>query len=261
MDCVGWRWSIPGEGVAPYCQAVVDARPTSNSSTMGLTSEPTSIFQEPLAGFLAWPLIHLMDERHDRCGSSGTKSVGRVNSTNSGWPSQPLAPTSPSSRVLSVRGALQAGEGSAGEVSWCWRGRDGGRDGFIDGVAGRGGQGSGAVSQFCTGACCGDRDIDRYTEVELCESFADGGGQVLGVGAQLLVVLGVQAGAPFVEFVDGGLFCLLPGCGWAGGDLSLELFDGCDFVGVIDPAGIGKPVECWRVVNVVGFGDRILALV
>jgi hypothetical protein len=83
----------------------------------------------------------------------------------------------------------------------------------------------------------------------------------LRVGAQLPLVLGVQAGAPFVDCVDGGLFCLLAGCGWAGGDLSLELFDGCDFLGVIYPPGIGKPVECWRVVNVVGFGDRILALV
>jgi hypothetical protein len=60
---------LPGGGrCAPHIELVDDGTHT---------SEPTSISQEPLAGFLAWPLIHLMDERHDRCGGSvARKALG-----------------------------------------------------------------------------------------------------------------------------------------------------------------------------------------
>jgi hypothetical protein len=60
---------LPGGGrCAPHIELVDDGTHT---------SEPTSISQEPLAGFLAWPLIHLMNERHDRCGGSvARKALG-----------------------------------------------------------------------------------------------------------------------------------------------------------------------------------------
>ena len=81
------------------------------------------------------------------------------------WLATALAPPVAGLRGLggivgpSARSALEADQGSAGQVSWCWRCRDRGRDGGVDGIDRLAQQGSGRVAQIHARRCWRDRDI------------------------------------------------------------------------------------------------------
>jgi hypothetical protein len=96
-------------------------------------------------------------------GSPAHSQVGRLGAAY-GWPRRwhpPLQVFGGWGAIVgpSARSALEAGQESAGQVSWCWRCRDRGRDGGVDGIGRLAQQGSGRVAQIHATRCWRDRDI------------------------------------------------------------------------------------------------------